>query len=594
MLARLRIRHLAIIEDLVLSPGPGLTLLTGETGAGKSIIVDALGLVTGGRADSETVRSGEKAAIVEAVFEAVPNTVRAWAERVGVEVEDGTLILRREAGADGRSRAFAGATAVPVAALREVGELLVDLHGQHQSLTLLKPSTHLDCLDRFGGLDVPRAAVAAACDALRDAREALATFSSRLASRSERLDLLRFQERELAAADPQSEEEEALHAERSRLTHAGRIATQAGSIAELLSQEEGSCLDRVGRARQALEELSTLDPSLAPLLDRLDEARFALEDVADAARERQDVEADPTRLEVVESRLACLESLGRKHGGVAELPAALRRLREELAELEAGEQSADAAQRLVEESARAYLAVASALSEARREAAGGLALALERELAGLAFGRVWIEVALEHRREEGSPVRLAGEPLAVTPAGFDGAEILFSSNAGELPRPLARVASGGELARVLLALNVLLGEGPGGSGVWAPTVVFDEVDSGVGGRTAEAVGERLARLGSRRQVLCVTHLPQVACRASAHWRIAKVERQGRTVVLAERLEEPERIEEIARMIAGRTVSDAARRHARELIALAAGPGGSPQRGGPAQAPRRKAGSDTVS
>ena len=576
MLTRLRIRHLAIIDDLVLSPGPGLNLLTGETGAGKSIIVDALALVTGGRAGADTVRAGEKAATVEATFESVPEAVTEWAARVGAEVEDGTLILRREAGADGRTRAFAGTAAVPVSALREVGELLVDLHGQHQAVTLLKPATHLDALDRFAALTPRRESVAARCAALRGATAALEVLKEGLDSRAERLERLRFEERELAAVEPREGEAAELNAERGRLAHAGRIASLAAGLVDLLSESEGAALERIARARAAAEELAGLDPAASGLLERLDEARFAVEDAAVAARPLQDVEADPARLEWIETRLARLETLGRRHSGTAQgggidlLPETLRRLRDEIALLDGGEESTSAATARVAEAARDYLEAAAALSEARHEAAGRLAAALERELEGLAFGRVRIEVALTRRFEEGSPADLAGQPMAVSPDGFDAAEILFSSNAGEPPRPLSRVASGGELARVLLALNVLLGEASAdGGGAWAPTVIFDEVDSGVGGRTADAVGERLARIARARQVLCVTHLPQVASRGRLHWRVGKSEMNGRTRVSVEPLAAGERVEEIARMIAGRSVTDRARDHARDLLREAA-------------------------
>ena len=571
MLTDLRIRDFALIDDLSISFGPGLNLLTGETGAGKSIIVEALGLVTGQRADAQMVRAGSRVAAVEALFEDISAAAAELAEVMGAEPEDGAVILRREVGADGRSRAFVGRNSVPTAALREMGELLVDLHGQHQNRTLLKAETHRDALDQFGQLETLRSSVGQACGAAREAAQRLRALEAALEDRAGRRELLRHQQDELAAAEPRAGEEALLRLERSRLAHAARIASLSGLVQELLAETEGSALERIGASQQALAELGALDPEAPSQAGRLEEARYALEDVAAWARDRASLEADPARLDVVEGRLHLLESLGRKYGGDAEFLARRREgLAAEIAELEEVEDSIRRVREALGAAVASYLERAAVLSQGRREAACRLERDIATELASLAFERVRVQVALALAREDGSPAVLDGTGVAMSPEGYDLAELLFSANPGEPPRPLARIASGGELSRVMLGLNVLLRARPASRGRVPETVVFDEVDAGIGGRAAEAVGERLGRLSAAAQVLCVTHLPQIASRASCHWRVWKQQGGGRTHVRADRLDAEGRIEEIARMLAGRTVTDAARRHAAEMLALAAG------------------------
>ena len=571
MLTELRIRNLAIIDELVISFGPGLNVLTGETGAGKSIIVDALNLVTGGRADAHVVRSGARAAVVEAMFEKVSRAAIATAEALGAETEEGAILLRRETTAEGKSRAFVGGGGVPLSALRDIGELLVDLHGQHQRRTLLKAGTHLAALDSFAGVAPLRDEVSAACVRTREAAERLERAQRGLESRAAKQELLRFQQRELASADPRQGEEAELLQERSRLSHAARISSLAAEVEELLAEGEASAMERIGRARRALDELAGLDPACASLAERLAEALYAIEDAAAGARIRGGLEADPLRLDAVESRLALLQALGRKHGGGPDaLPGHRLRVEEEIARLDADEESVEGSRRALEEAAAVYVDLASRLSATRHEAAQRLARQLQSELSRLALDKASLRVLLAARREESGPAVWNGETVALSTDGFDLVELLFSANAGEEARPLARIASGGELSRVMLALDVLLVSRGKPEAGFPATVVFDEVDSGIGGRTAEAVGERLARLAVEKQVLCVTHLSQIACRGAHHWRVLKRESSGRTLVSAELLDGEGRIEEIARMLAGRTVSESVRRHAGELLGLVSG------------------------
>lgn len=562
MLTDLRIRDLAIIQELRIAFSGGLNLLTGETGAGKSIIVEALGLLTGGRADAETVRAGAQSALVEGHFEDVPDDALDRARETGAEPEDGRLLLAREVGAGGRTRAFVDGRSVPVSVLRDIGERLLDLHGQHQNLTLLKAEAHREALDRYAGVDTLLGRTAAACEAVREAASALERAEMVISGREERLDLLRYQQQELAAADLRDGEEESLRSEISRLTHAVRIGELCHGITGDLSEEDGSAMERIGRASEALSELAGLDQGLEPLHGRLAEASYALEDVLAGIRSGLEVEADPDRLETAATRLGLLESLGRKYGGDAtHLRGRLQEIETEIESLDGGGGSVERRRRDLDVAARSYLEIASELSAARSRAAVRLSRALTGELRSLAFDRVSVRVNVTARDEEPSPVRRDGVPLAVSPRGYDRVEILFSPNLGEEPRPLERIASGGELSRMMLALNVVTG-----SRGMAPTVVFDEVDSGIGGRTAGAIGDRLAGLGGDRQILCVTHLPQIACRADSHWRIFKSEEGGRTSVGAEPLDREARVEEIARMLAGRRITEASLRHASELLA----------------------------
>lgn len=576
MLTDLRIRNLAIVEDLSLAFTPGLNLLTGETGAGKSIVVEALSLVTGGRADATLVRTGAKGAFVEAVFEDIGGDAVELARSFGAEVEDGRLILAREIAADGKSRAFLDGRSVPVSSLREVAGPLIDLHLQHQSRSLLKPETHLAAVDRFGGCDELRQRVALACSAARGAEADYRRMLADLRQRETKLDLLRFQDAELATLDPVAGEEEVLRAEASRLTHAGRIAELSAAIVDALAEDEGSAQERIVRSMGLLDELSRCDSGMAASSDRLREARFALEDVVSIVRSGREAEADPARLDQLESRLALLESFQRKYGGdAAMLVDRHRDIRREIAELTDAEGSLEAKQRAFASALREYRARAEELSSRRQKAAGQFASALAGELKSLAFGAIEVRVPLTRLVDEAGPLAHDGEPFVLSPAGWDHAEVLFSANPGEEPRPLARIASGGELSRFMLAMNALLD-----LRLKAVSIVFDEVDAGIGGSTADAVGERLSALAENRQILCITHLPQIASRKGTHWTIDKSERDGRTHVSAIRLENDARVDEIARMLGSGSSSSAAataRDHARELLA----------RGGTGTAPVRR-------
>jgi DNA repair protein RecN (Recombination protein N) len=537
MLRFLRIRNLAVIEHAEVEFGPGLNVLTGETGAGKSMLVDAVSLLLGARASGDLVRTGETLATIEALFET----------REGIEI-----VVRREVTSQGRSRAYLDGQLATVAAVREAAGALIELHGQHEHQALLDPSTHLPLLDRAAGHDAQRAAVAEAWAAVRAVRERLRARLMDERERAARLDLVEWQLAEIERVAPKAGEDEALEAERRVLASAERVRELAEGAFDALYDSEQAALARLADVWRRVEELATIDPGFEPHLEGREAIKSQLEDLAHALRARTDgLDASPARLEEVTRRLVAIDGLRRKYGpAVADVIAQARALAEEQTLLREG----GAGGRLEEDTAAAeasYLEAARALSTARRTAAGPFVASLERLLAGLAM-----PARFEVRFREAEPEAWGG-------AGIDEVEFHLSPNPGEEPRALARIASGGELSRIMLALRTL---GGGGS---ADTLVFDEVDAGIGGRVADVVGGHLRALATTRQVFCITHLPQIAVHGTIQFRIEKHVRADRTVTVIEGLDEAGRVDEIARMIGGGAEADAAvRASARELLAHA--------------------------
>lgn len=537
MLTRLAARDFALFESLELELGPGLTAFTGETGAGKSLLVEALGLLAGARGSTDWIRSGARRLEVTGRFEA-----------------DGAAVeVRRELDEDGRSRVFVDGKPATVSALARLAEGFVDFHGQHEHQTLLKPAAQLELLDGFARLEAPRAAMAAAWARRQELSGQLAALQMSDEERQRRLDLLRFQVSELEAVDPRPGEEAELEAELPRLKHAAKLGELAAEAYARLYEAEGSAEEQLGAAERALEEMARLDPALGAAREALARARDAASEAAAALGAYKDGEgADPERLSQVLSRLDGLAKLKRKHGGTLEdLVAARARMTAELELLEShGERSADAEKALAD-AEKAALAKAEELHKARLKAAKRLSEKALPQLDGLGLGAARLSVSVEWEDE------------ALGPAGADRVEFLLAANPGEPLRPLRAVASGGELSRVMLALKTALAEADR-----VGTLVFDEVDAGVGGAVGAAVGGRLAELGRRRQVLVVTHLPQVACRAGAHFEVAKAVKGGRTQTRVARLEGAARVEALARMLGGKSVTEASRRHAKELLETA--------------------------
>jgi DNA repair protein RecN (Recombination protein N) len=539
MLRYLNIRNLAVIEAVEIEFGPGFTVLTGETGAGKSILVEAVGLLLGGRASSDLVRTGEEAAQIQAVFETAG----------GHE-----LIVRREVTAQGRSRAFIDGALATAAALRDLSEALIELHGQHEHHLLLETERHLDLLDAYAGLQDERAAAARAFDELQRHRMALDALRLDERQKAARIDLLTFQHDEIVKAALTPGEEERLLAERQRLANADRLQRIGGEAYAALYEADGAALGSLALVWRKLGELAPLDSRVAPYLDARDAIKSQLEDLAFFLREyTEEIDASPARLQAVEDRLAALTRLKRKYGdSVEEIAEHGARCARELADLAELDARTAEAERAHEAARHAFESAAGVLSAARRDAAARLSRALESALAELAMGGSRFDV------------RMSPDPLPAgewSPRGFDAAEFFVSPNVGEELRPLAKVASGGELSRIMLALRGLTIPAEGDR-----TLIFDEVDAGIGGRAADDVGRKLQRLGRQAQVLCITHLPHIAACASAHLRVSKNQRLGRTVTEVSALDADGRRAEIARMMAGASVTPAVLASAAEMLA----------------------------
>jgi len=542
MLRYLNIRNLAVIESLEVSLQPGLNVITGETGAGKSIVVGAVGLLLGDRASSDIVRTGEATAVVQAVF----------------DVDGREVIVRREVTAQGRSRSFVDGQLVTAATLKELGSRLVDLHGQHEHQALLNADVHLDLLDQFAALGGERLAVEAAYAGWASLRSDLAAARTRERDRDARAEFLRFQQGEIDRVAPRPGEDEELAAERVLVANAEKLRRLCGEAYERLYDDDSSALSSMAAVWRRVSELRDLDPRFGPYLEGREAVEAQLGELATFLREYgAHIEAAPERLQELEDRLASIERLKRKYGPT--LPDVLERrsrCADELADLDSSAETIAALERRLAAAGEQYSTAATALSAKRRTRARDFADALEEELAALAMTGTRFEVRFD-----------SGEVTddRWTARGVDVAEFFVSPNPGEDVRPLARIVSGGELSRVMLALKTLATtDSPG------KTLVFDEVDAGIGGRVADVVGQRLQALGRVFQVLCITHLPQIAVCGKSHYRVAKAERAGRTHTTVEALWGPARIEELARMMAGSVVTDGARATAREMLAARQG------------------------
>ncbi|MFF8311634.1 DNA repair protein RecN [Streptomyces lydicus] len=571
----MRIRSLGVIDDAVVELSPGFTAVTGETGAGKTMVVTSLGLLLGGRADPALVRLGAKSAVVEGRISVGPQTPAAVrAEEAGAELDDGALLISRTLSAEGRSRAHVGGRSVPVGLLAELADDLVAVHGQTDQQGLLRPARQRQALDRYAGdaVAVPLAKYTAAHRRLRAVAAELEELTTLARERSQEADLLRFGLDEIAAAEPQPGEDTELAAEAERLGHAEALASAATAAHAALAgnpeDPEGvEATTLVAGAHRALEAVRSHDQDLAALAERLGEIGILMADVAgELASYADGLDADPLRLAAVEERRAALNHLTRKYGpDIASVLAWAEQSAARLAELDGdddriGELTAE------RDALRAELGdLAQTLTDARTASAERFADAVTAELAELAMphARVTVEIRQTEVPEDADGIVVGGRTVAYGPAGADEVELLLAPHPGAPPRPIAKGASGGELSRVMLAVEVVFaGSDP------VPTYLFDEVDAGVGGKAAVEVGRRLARLAKSAQVVVVTHLPQVAAFADRQLLVAKtndgsVTRSGVTV-----LEGEERVRELSRMLAGQEDSETARAHAEELLETA--------------------------
>ena len=549
MLRDLSIRNFAIVEDLSLVLGGGFTVVTGETGAGKSILVDALSLLSGGRVSSEMIRHDSERMSVAARFE--PSAAaREIAAEAGLGGER-DILVRREMGTDGRGRAFINDEPATARTVSRLGEALLTIHGQGGERRLLDPDAALDILDDSAGLRPLCQSVAGLAAGLAAAEQRRAELEASRRDRDRLLDRYRFEMREIDAARLEGTDEDLLTSERNRLLHADRIRQLGEGAVSALSEDESSAADRLGAAYRALSDLARIDPGVADLERECADLKSRVADLSAAARSAAaSLESDPERLAELEDRLEKLSRLKRKYGGsVSEILGYRERIAAEERDLSNLDDSLDHLCKECERARQAYFASARDLSARRIEAGKKLSSAIRRELAELAMEKAKLRIEISERAD------------AVSPRGIDQAEILFTANPGEPEHPLAKVASGGELSRVQLAIeSACLRGGPA-----ARTLVFDEVDAGIGGRVAEVVGKKLKALAEKDQVLCVTHVPQIAALADRHFRALKNVSGGRTRATVEELSGEERNEEIARMLAGEVVTASARNHARELL-----------------------------
>ena len=578
MLTHLQIRDFAIIDAVEVELHDGLTVLTGETGAGKSILVDALQLAVGARAGTEAIRHDAARAEIAATFDlrAADPAVRGWLAEQSIEADD-ELVVRRVITREGKSRAYLNGQQVPIQGLREVGALLAEIHGQHEFQALLKPAAQRRLLDAYAGSESLASGLASLHRERLDRSSALAQLEDEARDRHDRLDLLRHMVGELDSLGLQADELPALAAERTRLANTGRLAETARAALELLYEaESGSAQSQAARALALLRQGAALDARLGDLLHGLDEAVGGLTEAGRSLTRYLDgLEEDPTRQEQIEQRLAAIESLARKHRvAPGELPPKATELHAELARLDGVSQGLESLRAGVSAAVQAWQRCAEQLSATRRRAAQelGTAISARMQTLGMTGGR--FEVGLQP---------IAAEAALTTPAGLEEVEFLVSANAGQPPRPLARIASGGELSRLSLAVQVTLAGRATRSDAAGPArlrtcMVFDEVDSGVGGAVAEIVGRELASLGRGTQVLCVTHLPQVATLADRHLRISKLTDGRTTRTQVTPLAGATRIEEVARMLGGIDITATAREHAAEMLEAGSRLSASPLRG----------------
>ncbi len=553
MLTGLQIRDFAIIDHIEVDFGDGMTVLTGETGAGKSILVDALGLVLGDRGSQQLVRDGARRAEFSAEFDiAGLPAVRDWLDEQSLDEDDGCF-LRRVIGADGRSRAYINGNAVAVQQLRAIGEMLLDIHGQHFHQSLGKRSVQRDLLDHYGGLLEARGQASAAFEEWQSLAAKLQQLLDADADRASRLDLLQFQLGELDGLSPLEGEFEELQAERQVLANSGRIVEGVQSaLDELTDSDAGNASSAIANAMRSIDGLVDVDPQLRSVGELLESAAIQVAEATDSLRRYGDsIDMDPARRDQVEERLDALHATARKHRvEPRELPALQQRLRDELDELTHAEERGRELEADVLAKRQSFLKLAAELSNGRKVAADRFAGEVSEAMSGLGMPGGAFDVA----------IRLL-EPEHARAWGVDDVEFVISANPGQPLQPLSKVASGGELSRMSLAIQVIASDGSD-----IPTMVFDEVDSGVGGGVAEMVGRRLQELGDSRQVLCVTHLPQVASLADQHLRISKVSDGKVTRTGVQRLDADERTQELARMLGGVEITRKTLEHAAEMLA----------------------------
>ncbi len=550
MLTHIHIRHFAIIEELDLELNPGMTVLTGETGAGKSILIDAIGLVLGDRADSSTVKHGcDKAEITLSIDVSQTATAEQWLQEQALDNE-GECILRRVISANGKSRAWINGSPSNLSMLRQLGEQVVDIHGQHEHQSLMKKDMQRQLLDEFAGHQTLLEQTRHAWQQWHTLNERYQNLLTQNAEHLAKLDLLKFQVDELEKLDLQDDEAEQLEEEHSRLANADQLMQAAGAAQQQIYEDEQSVYSALGSVVQTLEQQLALDSDLESPLTLLHSAQIQLQEAAEELRHYLDkLNLDPARLQQVETRMAQMQDLARKHRIEAhELPQKLAELQQELTILDSDDYNLDTLEARLQEAATDYHKLAGKLSQQRQQAAKKLSAGVTEAMQQLSMKGGVFEIQLSTDKQKFSA------------SGMDDISFTVSANPGQPLKPLVKVASGGELSRISLAIQMIAAQK-----VTLPALIFDEVDTGIGGGTAEVVGKQLRKLGEGRQVLCVTHLPQVAAQAHNHYKVTKIKSQADTQTGIVTLSAEERIHEVARMMGGVEITDSTLALAREMI-----------------------------
>lgn len=557
MLTLLKIKNIALIDELAIEFGSGLNLLTGETGSGKSIIVDSLGALTGDRVSNDLIKEGSPSATIEGLFSiAVDDELRSVFNESGIEIENAAendIIVRRELSAAGKNRVFINGQLVTQGYLKRVGSHLVDIHGQGEQAGLYDVESHIEMLDEFASVDTAKEKVAAAFQKWSAVRSQLSSLEKDTAEKLQLLDILRFQVNEIQAANLQSDEETLLEEEKRRLSNVEKLTSLSSDAFALLYDNAESTAVTLEKAQRKVAELADFESQFGEYSEGLANARAVIEDLAFAVRDfRNHLEFSPERLNEIENRLAEILRLKRKYGDSVETVLEHLRISDErLQNIETAEFREEELQKQLAELRRTYVKAAQDLHDKRKASAAKFEKQIEQNLQAVALEKARFEVRIE----------ASDDDAAFTPNGFDSVEFYFSANPGESPKPLAKVASGGEASRLMLIIKTTIkASGP------QKTAVFDEVDVGIGGRVAEAVGRKLKDLSASQQVLCVTHQPQIASLADRHFTVEKQVSGGRTAVTARELSEAQQVEEIARMLAGSEITEAARENARSMLA----------------------------
>jgi DNA repair protein RecN (Recombination protein N) len=561
MLRELRIKNFAIIDEVVLQLGQGLNIITGETGAGKSIILSALGLISGERGSSDIIRHKEEEATVEALFETVPLSLSGQLSEAGFDI-DGELVIKRILNRSGRNRIYLNGSLCPLSLLAQVGTSLVHIYGQHEHHTLLQPETHLNLLDAFANLDVKAVSMKQRFHKLSDTWNRLIETRDALEKQRREKALLEAQAEEIAGSRLKPGEEEELRSSRNILAHAEKLHQGCREGEEILYEGDAALVGRLGKYVGKVRDLAAIDEGLRPTAELLESSLAELQEAASQLRRYADrIHFDPRALEQIDDRLAEIQRLKRKYNGdIEEILRLQTGIQATLDTLERGEAQIMTLEKVFSEERQAAWEMAELLSHERQRAAKKLKREMEKEIRGLGMPETVFDV--HFRRQDGEdddpPFFVAGKKL--TERGMDQVEFHFSPNPGEPVKPLAKIASGGELSRLMLALKALVLT-PG----VVSTLLFDEVDTGIGGRVAEIVGKKLKQVGGLHQVISVTHLPQIAAMADSHYIVRKEVAKGRTFTHVERLSEQERISEVARMLGGVKITERTLRHAEEMI-----------------------------